>query len=337
MTDAAGAHGTSSLPRPLRYLPALSGRYEVRPGLARLDAGRDVGGLDQCAFQLDDQFARYRAAKLAARAEALSKYVCPTALRNRSAAQVVRYLIERLSTEYPDRFELSTTADGGYTLSCRLSLERLCLGPDFSLLEARSAQPVNPPYACAWDALACQVQEDLCLVELTPEGGDRVHALHVCLPNHWSPAEKLGQDFAAVHGPVPNMERINSKATRLLALPRDGGATFVRFAWGLATDDRLNHHPEAPADMVGSEWPGRRFDPAHPRLLVRTERQTLSAVPNTALVLFTIRTYLDDVQGYTPEQRLALAEAVESMSEEAARYKGLGDDRQAIVSWLRRA
>lgn len=335
MTVAKGASRACDLPSPLHYHPASSGRYEVRPGLARLDSGRKIGGNDQCLFQLDDQASLYRAAKLRARTEALSKYVCPTTLPSENAAQVIHYLVEHLRTEHTDHFVLNTNAEDGYTLTCRASSEQLHLGPDFSLLEVQSPEPVNPPYSCAWDALACQVQEDLCLLELTAEGGDRVHALHVCLPNHWAPADKLGHDFATVHSPVPHMERINRKASRLLALPADG-AIFVRFAWGLATDPRLNHHPEPPPDFVEPAWRGRRFDPLHPRLFVRTERQTLSAIPHTALVLFTIRTYLDDVQRYEPGQRLALAKAVESMSEEAAAYKGLSGDRQAIVDWLRR-
>ena len=323
-----------TLPPPRRYLPAASGRYQVRPGLSRLHSTNTGSAVEHCLFQLDGQFARYRAGKLTARADSLTKYVSPSALPAASALPVAAYLSRLLADEHPEYFALDRRGGAGYTLTCHLSAERLHLGSDFALRAVDAPEGVFPAYTCAWDALACQVQEDLCLVEVTATGDNNVHALHVCLPNHWAPAHMLGQDFSRVHAAVPHMDRINTHASRLLSLPQDGSA-FVRFAWGVATDERLNHHPDPPADAIATDWRGRCFNRSNPRLFVRTERQTLSAIPVTRLILFTIRTYLDDVATYTPEERWSLADAIESMSEAAAAYKGLSGDRQTIVDWLR--
>jgi hypothetical protein len=108
----------------------------------------------------------------------------------------------------------------------------------------------------------------------------------------------------------------------------------VRFAWGLSTDMRLNHHPEAPADHDPLDWEGRAFDPAKPKLFVRTERQTLTGVPQVQAVLFTIRTYFEDVQSLTQAQQNQLHDAIESMSHDTLRYKGLHADKEKLLNFL---
>ena len=70
---------------------------------------------------------------------------------------------------------------------------------------------------------------------------------------------------------------------------------FVRFAWGVGTDNRLNHHPAPPPGKTELEWGGRRFDPKNPKLYARVERQVLWAIPNKNRALFTIRTYFQDM------------------------------------------
>ena len=103
---------------------------------------------------------------------------------------------------------------------------------------------------------------------------------------------------------------------------------FVRFAWGVATDRELNHHP-------ANELQGRTFDTMDPVLELRIERQTLTSFAELSASLFTIRTYFLDVAGeLSAEERLALGSAIDSMSPESLVYKGLDGSKEEIVGWL---
>src|SRR3954451_9336305 len=81
-------HGEHAVNSPARYLPFAHGRYDVAPGLSRF--GRDFGnGEADCqVFQIDSDFPRYRAVKLAARAERLDKYFVTHELADEVATAV---------------------------------------------------------------------------------------------------------------------------------------------------------------------------------------------------------------------------------------------------------
>jgi len=326
VTPAAPFH--HRLPPPARYRPWLSGRYETGPGLRRLDSDQGNGAADTRIFQLDRDWDGYIEAKHRARAEALDKYVAMDLAPEEQIA-CCRHVIDILLREHPRLFAWEDTPEGGI-LSCMLSGQRLYLDPACRLQHVGGARHV--PYVSTLDALACQVQEDLVLVRLGG-GGDSVCALHVCFPNHWAPADKLGRDFAALHAPVPGMERTRQRGPALLQAALKKGP-YVRFAWGLATDTRLNHHPEPPPGHDPEAWQGRCFDPSRPRLFVRVERQTLSGLPGTRLVLFTIRTRFTDVAALDDGELDALIRALDSMSPAQRRYKGLAARWPAVRQWL---
>jgi hypothetical protein len=114
---------------------------------------------------------------------------------------------------------------------------------------------------------------------------------------------------------------------------------FIRFAWGIATDNRLNHHPQAPNETNPLEWQGRVFAPRQAELYLRVERQTLHGFAHEGLVLFTIRTYIYDINWIRcnfPENLPILLSAVESMSSDSLTYKGVSMDSSAITSWLKK-
>jgi dimethylamine monooxygenase subunit A len=56
------------------YFPLMSGRYEVKPGMMAFGSCLGNTQADQQVFQIDDNFAHYRQAKLLARGERLNKY-----------------------------------------------------------------------------------------------------------------------------------------------------------------------------------------------------------------------------------------------------------------------
>lgn len=313
------------------YFPLQKGRYEVTPGLHALGTDFGNGHDDTLIFQLDANFIRYHEEKISSRNERLDKYYRIDALSSVAQSHITRFIIQQLCQEHPNLFHYQQHRNH-YHLSCRLTNEELVFGSDFNLL---SAQPDNFGYQNSLDALAMQVQEDLALVEISPTGNDRISVLHLCLPNHWAAEDKIGQNFMTSHKPVPGMEKINRQVKPLLSSLLARGP-FVRFAWGLATDNRLNHHPIAPENIDIEQWQGRRFEPTSPELYLRVERQVLKGFPVINTVLFTIRTYFYDVASLkqSDDRRQALLSALRSMSPETQCYKGLAQSLPLILEWL---
>ncbi len=195
---------------PARYFPLESGRYEVKPGLYKFGTDFGNGEADRQVFQFDDEFPRYHAAKLAARAERLSKYYQTHEYRPKTAERIHRFIV-------------------GATFRSRPV-------PN----DNRDRQP-----APTLDELALRVQEDLAVIQR--DGGRHwLAAIHLCFPNHWSAEDKIGKTFAEIHAPVAGIEPINRQADKLVDAMIRATTGYVRFVWGIATDTELNHHPGNP-------------------------------------------------------------------------------------------
>lgn len=317
---------------PAHYFPPSTGVYDVKPGLVSFGTDLGNGDVDRQIFQIDLNYASYRAAKLRARRERLSQYYQICRYSRSLAAALAEFIAERLATEHPDLFVLSASGRGRH-LHCRLSDEELHFDGDWQLTSHPPHPDGGPVYDSALDALSCQLQEDLAVICRRGDRENWLAALHLCFPNHWSAEEKIGKDFAAVHAPVPGMERTNSRSTELVDAMIDRGP-YVRFVWGLSTDECLNHHPVPPAEDELVEYPGRSFDAHEPRLFLRVERQVIWGLPKFHTALFTIRTYLTDVAQLRRDRskRGQLCAALRSMSIESLRYKGI--NREAILHWL---
>lgn len=314
------------------YFPLDNGRYEVKPGL--MPFGTDLGNdrADKQVFQIDSNFAHYRQAKLLARAEKLSKYYqnynyCGV------AGAIARLIISRLTQEYPNYFHLERLSLGNFALHCSLTEETLYLNADWQLQQVQSK--VIPAYTSTFDALANQVQEDLAVVCRGSNGANWLGAIHLCYPNHWAAEEKIGKDFAAVHAPVAGIEKINQRADAIVNTMIAREAT-IRFAWGLSTDTRRNHHPKPPTGIQVAQWQGREFNLDNPQLYLRIERQTIWGLSKYAAALFIIRTYFQDcnVIKQNPILRSKLLAALDSMTIDSLIYKGLSDIKSDIIWWL---
>lgn len=312
------------LPPPARYTPFDTGTYDVRPGLRPLGFDFGNGPADAHLFQIDSEFPAYRQAKLEARRESHHRHVLEDLRYASVAATVTRFLAERLVAEHPQHFTLQDLA-GERQLDCRLTGEVLKFDSNWNL-DPDSAAAYR--YVSPLDALACQVQEDFAIT-CVGGGTNRVAALHVCLPSHWRPEEKLGQNFAEVHAPVPGMEPFIQNQDKLVKMMLIAENGLVRFVWGLQWNANLNRHPDR-CDAA------ERFTPESPNAFVRVERQTLWGLPGGQASLFTIRPYLIDARSIHNERQLAatLAAAIRRMSDESLRYKGLSRDRDRFLDWL---
>ncbi len=324
---------SKTLPPPAYYFPPACGRYRVSPDLQKLGTDFGNGAADGQLFQIDADYAHYLAQKHAARDEQLEKYY-RDGLDEAARRAVQAFLVRRLCAEHPRWFRLEEDAEGR-RLHCALSGEVLAFTPDFAWRGGDCAAGRRTPWASGIDALACQLQEDLSVVQRI-DGEDRLRCVHLCFPNHWAAADKFAQPFAAMHRPVAGMEEVNRRSGALMAALIQRGP-YVRFAWGLASDTRLNHHPEPPPGEDPARWAGRDFVPGK-ALYLRVERQTLHGLPEIDAVLFTIRTYFVDLRRLRetePAHCRQLADAIASMRPAQLAYKGLATRRDALIDWLR--
>jgi hypothetical protein len=316
---------------PARYFPIRNGRYDVAPALRPFGTSFGNGLADEQVFQLDCRFAEYRANKLACRVSRPGKHVAADDLGPHIAAAVARLVMERLCVEHPGWFTHHPVADG-CALACTLTGERFSFDAEMRLVGTTG----GVAYRDSLDALACQVQEDLAVVCRSPDGTDRLAAYHICAPSHWSPEEKLGRGFAAIHAPVPGMNAVNEVAGSMVeAMIRRG--PFVRFVWGLDTDRRLNRHPEPPEGVADHDWRSPPFNPAAAEPLVfRAERQVTWGLPQVSAALFVIRPYLTEGSEVRadPVKRELLRSAVGGMSAESRAYKGISEYADALLRWL---
>ncbi len=329
----------AELPKPARYFPLEKGVYEVAPGLRVLGTDFGNGPADSRLFQLDYDFVKYRANRLAARAERIEKYVVTRDFRPEVEKEAVEFLIRRLTSEYPEHFLLSTLVSGHHELRCLLTEETLVISTEGKLVSAKSS--VTPSYVSAYDALCSQLQEDVAILstEKQPDGTTRdwLSALSLCSPSHWAAEDKIGKTFFAIHEPIPGIEKINRAAAGFVdALVNKG--PYVRFVWGFGTDDRLNHHPTAPSDWEQKDWSGRSFDRNRPGspFILRVERQVLHGLPAAGAGLFAIR--VSFIEGTlirkNPRERDLLKSALLSMNPASRGYKGLVGHLEEVLKWL---
>jgi dimethylamine monooxygenase subunit A len=317
-----------------RYFPLDNGRYEVKPGMAPLGKCFGNGVADNLVFQIDDTFADYRFTKMASRQECLSKYFQTSNYSDTVAATVAKFIIGRLQYEHPQYFYVEKFTNG-IAFNCQLTQETLYFDKDYQLLNFDTkGDVVLPPLINTLDALAAQVQEDITVI-CRADNRNWIGAIHLCFPNHWSAEDKIGKDFATVHTPVAGIKKINQRAqvitnTMIVHQP------MVRFAWGLSTDTRLNHHPQPPQNTPVDIWSGRKFDINNPELYLRIERQVIWGLPECDAALFTIRTYFRNVAEIKQDAclRQKLVSAIKSMTPESLIYKGLLKSRDDILVWL---
>jgi dimethylamine monooxygenase subunit A len=175
------------------------------------------------------------------------------------------------------------------------------------------------------DAAGRAVQEDLCI--LVERSG--VHVLvagSVCFPSYWRLGDKVGRTMAEVHAPVPHYAtELEARVERLLGRLRPGRAVWRR-NWSIH-DDPEYHLPSAgaPRPVV-----------APSELWLRSERQTLSRLPRSGAILFTIRTQQVPlgVLADRPDIADRMAAAIAAWSSELAGYKGTHGAVQA-QEWFR--
>ena len=166
---------------------------------------------------------------------------------------------------------------------------------------------------------ARSIWEDLCI--LTRREDEEVYRLAgaaVAFPTDWRPADKLGLPLVALHKPIHGYaEQLASGVDHFMDKLQPGKA-FGRCNWFVAPTDALRWVGEPPEQAFAHVT----AENAGETLFVRSERQTLSKLPQTGGVVFTIGVYVAPLGSLSPGNIGHLAEAVATIPPEEAERRG---------------
>lgn len=196
----------------------------------------------------------------------------------------------------------------------------------------RLDDPETPPLMTAGSL----IEDDLAIL-IKRNDSWHLDAGFIAFPSSWSLAEKAGKPMEAVHADVPGFAggtRNAAMVSRIFDNLKPGHPA-ERFNWSFKGSDAL-------AMPVSKHLPEDPFRPKRPieANFTRVERQTLTRLPETGAILFTIRIYADPVSAIArhPARRsiaTAMIAQLNGLTPDERRYKSMADtDIDALVAWL---
>ncbi len=244
-------------------------------------------------LQCDADFAAFHAHKSSVLQNA-SDRVCLCLPESRSTQeQFANYLLQVLRQHHGASYAIDNS-----------KLQHLLTGLAWPLAERTLAQ------SSRW------IQEDICLLE--PRGAHYIMtAASVCAPSNWKLEDKIGRTLDAIHAPVPGYaDELAARVNRMLASIRVG-KSLLRYNWSLQRGNELLWRSDQIAATTQAD------------LYWRVERQSLVKIPDSAIIVFSIRIYLHPLQQLLPVPgfREHLQAILQRLPAEQIAYKGLLDKR----------
>ena len=200
---------------------------------------------------------------------------------------------------------------------------------------------ISPNEPAPLKTAAKLVPEDLVLMRKCADGW-RLVAASLCFPSSWSLAEKFDRPMEVIHTTVPAFGP-GTRMAAMIARIFDNlkvGVPAERMNWSLQENAEL-YHPrskkerDTQADAGGGFLAG--LDPQN--IHIRVERQTLTRMPVSGDILFTIRIYVDPVLRLTgndagPDLARGLEKQLGDLNADQLAYKGLTEGRDRLTAWL---
>ncbi|MGL4404869.1 MAG: heme-dependent oxidative N-demethylase family protein [Notoacmeibacter sp.] len=176
------------------------------------------------------------------------------------------------------------------------------------------------------------IEDDLVLMRKGANGW-RLAAGSLCFPSSWRLRDKFGHPLDVVHGTVPGFGTGTRNAT-IIARMFDALAIdspVIRANWSIYPDNAL-HHPSSHGETSGG------FDAQSPIVnqgYFRSERQTLTKLPKSGDILFTIRIGIEPLaQTIARGDAGKLAAALRQMTHAERQYKGLENAADLLAAEL---
>ena len=190
-----------------------------------------------------------------------------------------------------------------------------------------SSLQLDPLALCRW--LSEQWETDFLLLRPDSNGVFRLRGGALCFPSHWDLHSKMGCTISDIHHPVPGLnEALGKSIDGFLARIRPG-ISWERHNWGLSRSPELNQHPSR-------DLPGLDESVELDEVWWRLEDQSLVALPESGGILFGIRVTVHPLREVRehPAARRGLQQALKTMPDEMATYKGIRNARMRIIELL---
>ncbi|MFN4024527.1 MAG: heme-dependent oxidative N-demethylase family protein [Hyphomonas sp.] len=215
-------------------------------------------------------------------------------------------------------------------------------GSEAAMREAADAVLAAAPGAAEgnWETplehAASAVSDDLCLLMRDGEGFWRLEAGSLCAPTFWRLSEKIGQPLSGLHDPVPGANPgMVGRIHRMFDALRPG-QVLERFNWTVQPGAERFTPSQAPFKTRAAHMgPADALD----ALWLRVERQTISKLPETGAVIFTIRVAIDPLRAALAGAGHAAAfrAAWEGIDPVLAEYKGWPHYQDLVMAALAEA
>ena len=174
---------------------------------------------------------------------------------------------------------------------------------------------------------AAAVADDLCILIPDEHGVPRLRAAVLCSPNRWRLADKMGGTMASIHAPVARYDEDLQSPVDAVIARLNPERPLWRVNWGIA------NHPSLFQPDIPPATP--EMDPAD--MWFRIEWQTLRKLPESGGVLFTIRTYVEQLRNFFERDYDIVhdfGDIVNKIPENVAQYKSIAPYRDALFAYL---
>lgn len=237
-----------------------------------------------------------------------------------AASQLLDLQSEYLATTYPDIYSIENLATVGRIIINKATDDR------FQLDDNRYTHPL------AISGLLSQ--EDICIVEQTPDNRQLLAAGFVAAPTDWELSKLLGKDMDQIHARFPGYaDRLKAVVDSTMAnLPEFPHMKYRNNLFLHATSDLALFPPQHESDTSAITDPGNQ-------IFVRTERETLTRLPatekypnNNRYSIFTIKPHVYPLSSViNTSRRDKLVDALEKNNT----LKATGHLAQLALSYLK--
>ncbi len=306
----------------LEYFP-FGDAFDARMGARVLAAGEPL-----CAVE-PDRYPGEVALKRRLLSEMPAEYFRGGAETLTAQWDVLALVLESLAESYPAGFTLEKQGD-----AWRWRNRLLGEAAEFRFGEG-SSLPLEP-----LDWAGRQVQEDLVLV-----GGDERHRVaggQLCFANSWSLGSHAGKSFFELHAPTPQTTYPAVEAGYRLLENLKPGKTVWRLNWNFKLSDELDlstRHQARYDAHLRERGPQLTGQSAGREVFLRVERQTLTRLPRSGMILFGIHTYLSRLEDEAadPARARSILNVLQTAPQDVKEYKALAVIERAMRSCLEAA
>jgi len=184
------------------------------------------------------------------------------------------------------------------------------------------------------DFVGRQVQEDLILLNNKNE----VVAGQLCFPSGWALQEKIGEHFLEVHAPLPSVTNSMIQSANKFIEKIPVGKSFSRNNWGFRLGNELDlssKHSLAYRESLKA-IPQLSQEEFGEKIFLRVEHQTLTRLPKSNFILFTIHTYNSSLKDETvsQERTKTMLSFLKDVPAELIEYKVLTPIYDKLIEYL---